>query len=172
MIRCRGVWGVLVVVAAALLLRAPALAMTYHGMIDVSRCDPQSNHQTYPGYAPAYYPPGRFYWRDAYNLPYYQPPYATANPTLAIDYRNVSSRTMHAVEFGLVARGTLVAEVRDVGTFSHGAEIKHEFGLNENVFPLGTALASCVPLRIEFADGEHWANPNLPALQRSIYGRP
>ncbi len=79
---------------------------------------------------------------------------------------------MTEIEFGLVANGRLVAEVRDVGTFSPGAEIKHKFGLNPNVFPLQTSFAKCVPLHIKFADGTKWRNPNLPALQRSIYAHP
>ena len=69
---------------------------------------------------------------------------------------------MTDIEFGLVANGRLVAEVRDVGTFSPGAEIKHQFGLNPNVFPLQTALSRCVPLRIIFADGTTWKNGHLP----------
>ena len=53
----------------------------------------------------------------------------------------------------------MVAEVRDVGTFSPGAEIKHQFGLSPNVFPLGTSIVECVPLKITFVDGSKWKNP-------------
>ena len=48
---------------------------------------------------------------------------------------NATNVVMKDIEFGLIVHGNLVAEVRDVGTFSPGAEIKHEFGLSPNVFP-------------------------------------
>jgi hypothetical protein len=136
--------------------------------IHVASCNPRPGYVAYPGFVPAYYPGYRYYWNDIYGYRYYQPPVAT-NPMLAIEYVNVSSAPAKEIEFGLVAHRELVAEVRDVGTFSPNATIKHEFGLNPNVFPLGTALARCVPLRVEFEDGSRWSNPHLPALRRSMY---
>jgi hypothetical protein len=79
---------------------------------------------------------------------------------------------MKQIEFGLIVSGSLVAEVKDVGTFSPGAEIKHKFGLSRNVFPLQTSYAKCVPLKIQFEDGSHWKNPHLPAYHASMYGAP
>ena len=79
---------------------------------------------------------------------------------------------MTEIEFGLVTSGTLRAEVKDVGTFSPGAEIKHKFGISPNVFPLQTALEQCVPLRITFADGTKWRNPGLPPKNQHIYLNP
>jgi hypothetical protein len=102
---------------------------------------------------------------------YYQYP-VEHNPTLAIDYVNVTSEVMKEIEFGLVVHGNMVAEVKDVGTFSPGAEIKHEFGVSRNIFPIQTSYAQCVPLKITFADGTRWKNPHLPALRESIYGKP
>jgi len=67
-----------------------------------------------PGYVPGYYPHGPYRWPDVYGYWYYQPPIAT-NATLAID-------------FGLLARGQLIAEIRDAGTFSPNVEIKHAIG--------------------------------------------
>src|SRR5579875_2915623 len=109
----------------AALTTAPALAVAINHPIKVTSCDPRANGAGLPAYAPAYYPAAPFYWHDVYGYRYYQPVYAAAQPTLAIDYANVTDRTMKQVEFGLVARGTLIAEVRDVGTFSPNAEIKH-----------------------------------------------
>ena len=63
-----------------------------------------------------------------------------------------------------------MAEVRDVGTFSPGAEIKHKFGISTNVFPLQTGLPQCVPLGIQFEDGTKWRNPALPAHNPQLYG--
>jgi hypothetical protein len=142
--------------------------------VTVSTCDPRQNAQAFsPVYAPAYYPGGPYYgWYDVYGYRYYQPPVVQQNPTLAIDYRNVTQKTMSQVEFGLIANGHLVAEVKDVGKFSPGVEIKHEFGISPNVFPLQTGLPRCVPLRITFADGTKWHNPHLPAIRRQLYGPP
>ncbi len=159
----------------------PAMSATQHAPhvtmahpISVNNCNPQRNVSMAAGYVPAYYPVGmRPYWGwpSVYGLSYYQYPVA-GNPTLNIDYVNQTNVVMKDVEFGLVVNRNLVAEVRDVGTFSPGAEIKHEFGISRNVFPLQTGLPQCVPLKITFADGTKWKNPHLPALRRSIYGRP
>jgi hypothetical protein len=141
-------------------------------VIAIKKCQPtQATTTSVVGFAPAYYPLGRrYYWDDVYGFPYYQRA-ATVNTsgTLAIDYVNVTPFVAKAIEFGLIAKGRLVAEVRDVGTFSPNIEIKHSFGLDPNVFPLGTALSQCVPLRIEYADRPDWVNPHLPALRRAIY---
>jgi hypothetical protein len=147
--------------------------------IKVNKCSPQRNVSTAmsPGYSRAFYPSGYGYgygnrywgWPSVYGPTYYQYP-VEREPTLGIDYFNRTSIVMKEIEFGLVVRGNLVAEVRDVGTFSPGAEIKHEFGLSPNVFPIQTSFAECVPLKIVFADGSKWKNPHLPALRRSIYG--
>lgn len=100
-------------------------------------------------------------WIDVWGRPYYQP---GVGGSLSISYVNNGSQPASAIEFGLVARGALVAEVRDVGTFSPGAPISHAFGLSPQVFPLGTALPRCIALRVKWADGTHWTNPALPRL--------
>ncbi len=134
--------------------------------IHVSKCEPTEGTTTvYGGYVPAYYPARTpYYWNDVYGRRFYQPTVSTTSPQLAIDYKNQGSKVATAIEFGLVARGHLVAEVRDVGTFSPGAEIKHRFGISKNVFPLGTGLAQCLPLRVTYQDGTHWRSLRLPAL--------
>lgn len=125
----------------------------------------------YAAYPVGYVGPGP-YWGDVYGARYYQPPVTTTNPELAIHYKNISPKTMHQIEFGLVANGILKAEVRDVGTFSSGVHIKHRFGISANVFPIGTGLPQCVPLRITFADGTTWRNPALPPKNTQIYYNP
>lgn len=141
--------------------------------IAVSKCTPNRNTYMATGYTPAYYPGGPYWgWPAVYpGYTYYQYP-VQGEPTLAIDYHNDTTVVMKTVEFGLLARGDLIAEVRDVGTFSPGAEIRHEFGLNPSIFPLSTSVVKCVPLKIEFADGSVWKNPHLPRLNRHIYGKP
>jgi len=138
--------------------------------INVQNCNPQRNNYMATGFTPAFYPGGPYWgWPSVYGgYNYYQYP-VQGNPTLAIDYHNATTIVMTDIEFGLVARGEMLAEVRDKGTFSPGAEIKHEFGLSPNVFPIRTGLTQCVPLKITFADGTKWTNPRLPALRASIY---
>jgi hypothetical protein len=122
-------------------------------------------------FQPAYYPLTPYYWNDPYGFRFRQPALLPTSGSLSIDYTNVTSNVMKTIDFGLVARGHLVAEVRDVGTFSPNAEIKHEFGLDRNVFPLRTALTTCIPLRIVYADGTIWKNPHLPKTRKEIYER-
>jgi hypothetical protein len=141
-----------------------------HSPIKVQRCDPMLHTAAYPvGYVPGFYPyGGPYFWTDVYGYRYTQAR-LSRTAMLAIDYYNRSAVPIKLIDFGLVANGRLVAEVRDAGTFSPGAEIKHEFGLNPNVFPIETGLPRCVPLHVEFQDGTKWKNPHLPALERSIY---
>lgn len=148
--------------------------------INVSACNPERNQNyNWSGYTPGYFPGpyyGGFYrgywgYPSVYGPTYYQPP-AQNNPELGIDYTNVTSVVMKQIEFGLIVKGVLVAEVKDVGTFSPNAEIKHKFGLSENVFPLQTSYAKCVPLKITFEDGSHWKNPHLPQYKATMYGKP
>lgn len=156
---------------AALWFAVPATALTRNNPISVSVCNPQRGQVSTVGYDPGYYPRGRYMWPDVYGNRYYQRPITRTAPVLSIDYVNVSQRPITSIEFGLIARGQLVAEVRDVGTFSPGAEIKHRFGISPNVFPLGTGLPRCVALRARYEDGSKWMNPHLPALQRALYGQ-
>lgn len=164
-----------VIAGAVVALAFPSMvrAQAPNHFIQIKRCDPErqvSAAPPYYGYGPAYYPPAPYYWRDPYGYRYYQPNVIVNEAgVLYIDYVNVTPKVMGTIEFGLVANGRLVAEVRDVGTFSPHAEIKHQFGLNPNVFPLQTGLPVCVPLRIEFKDGTVWHNPHLPALRRELY---
>jgi hypothetical protein len=141
--------------------------------VKVNRCDAKHNPGSmggpaYVGYTRGYYPGSPYYWRDPYRMSYYQPA-VSPSAALYIDFVNATPNVMSVIDFGLVARGHLIAEVRDVGTFSPGVEIKHEFGVNPNVFPLGTALPECPALYIEFANGTKWTNPHLPAMERSLY---
>jgi hypothetical protein len=143
-------------------------------LVKVSTCSPALNVNqgtAFVGYAPGYWGRGP-YWGDVYGARYYQPAMTTTSPQLGIDYVNVSHKTMSSIEFGLVANGILKAEVRDVGTFSPGAEIKHKFPLSPNVFPIGTGLPQCPALRITFADGTKWRNPLLPPKNTHIYYHP
>lgn len=163
------------ILAAIAFLSLSAAALAQHHpfterLVAVSKCDPNANVSTrYPGYVPGYYPASRYYWGDVYGTRFYQPPVTTANPTLNVDFKNVTNKVMSEIEWGLIANGRLVAEAKDVGTFSPGAEIKHQYGLSRNVFPLQTGLPRCIVLHVAFADGTHLVNPALPERRRQIY---
>lgn len=150
-----------------------ATAVMAGAPVTVSRCDPIPGTVRRPrGFVRGFYPAGRpYFWRDVYGFRYRQWPFPTSTtaPTLNIEYSNVTSDPIHTIEFGLVSRGSLIAQVRDVGYFSQGAEIRHSFGLNPNVFPIGTGLPQCVPLRVTWHNGKTWTNPHLPRLERSLY---
>ena len=152
---------------------APVMMTTPAKLINVSRCVPDrpSRRSSFNDFSPAFYPLTPYYWDDPYGFQFNQPALIPSSGTLSIDYTNVTGNVMKTIDFGLVARGKLVAEVRDVGTFSPNAEIKHQFGLDRNVFPLRTALAQCLPLRIVYADGTIWKNSHLPKMRKEIYKR-
>lgn len=161
-----------VVVMSCLAAAASTAAGT--APVRVNHCEPiEGTTMVSGGYVPGYYPgAGPYYWRDPYGYRYHQfatPTVTSTAPELKIDFVNVTPDPLKEVEFGLVARGHLIAEVRDVGTFSQGVEIKHKFGLNPNVFPIGTGLPQCVPMRATYHNGTVWTSPHLPALQRSLY---
>jgi hypothetical protein len=141
-------------------------------LVSVSDCHASLNIQQSGGYAayPVGYRGG--YWGDPWGVNYYQPPVTTTSPQLAIHYKNISTKVMSDIQFGLVANGILKAEVKDVGKFSPGAEIKHKFGIPASTFPISTGLPQCVPLHITFADGTKWRNPQLPPKNTHIYLHP
>ncbi len=140
----------------------------------IGRCDARANVSTsYPAYVPGFYPYARpWFWGDPYGAGFYQPPVTSANPEMYVDFTNVTHQVIKTVVWGLVANGRLVAEAKDVGTFSPGAEIQHKYGISPNVFPLQTGLPQCVALAITFASGKHIVNPNLPAVRRQMYMPP
>ena len=102
-------------------------------------------------------------WVDPYGI-YHTPrrfPYTEG--FLAVTYMNDARKAASEVDFGLVSRGSLIAVAKDVGNFSNGAKIAHEFSLDPEVFPIGTAFPYCAVLRVKYADGSVWENPRPPA---------
>ncbi len=137
-------------------------------LVHVSGCTPRhTNPQGGPGfidYAPGN--PGNGYFPDSYGSTYYQPPSNTAGPQLLISYTNISHKTMHSIQFGLLSDEILAGEVQDVGTFEPGVLVKHKLGLNLSAMIPGSSR--CVPLLITFADGTKWRNPRLPKKGHSF----
>jgi hypothetical protein len=158
--------------AAPMVHAAPAVPPA-SAIITVSNCTPALNlSQTgggFAGWAPGWRGGP---WGDPWGATFVQPPVTTTMPQLAIGYMNISHKTMTEIEFGLVANGVLLAEVRDVGTFTPHAKIEHRFGISANVFPIRTGLPQCPALRVTFADGTKWRNPRLPPKNTHIYYHP
>lgn len=130
---------------------AQGLKQTPGAQILVTRCDP---HRHTPGTA---HP-----WIDPYGVLHPATNFPYAEGFLAITYVNRNTQPAKEVDFGLVSRGSLIAVANDAGTFSPGASIAHEFAVSPEIFPIGTALPYCAVLRVKYADGTEWHNPNPP----------
>jgi hypothetical protein len=156
----------------ALTTPSPASQPAGASLISVQRCHPKMNTNYDSNYAPATWNAasqvGHYY--DPYGYNYYQPPTSTT-ANLFIDYTNISHKTMTSIEFGLAQSGVVIAEVKDTGKFTPGAEIKHRFGMGNSLLPLTNQVPQCVPLRITFSDGTTWKVPHLPAINKqALYG--
>jgi len=101
-------------------------------------------------------------WIDPYGVQRYPNAFPYYDGFLAIDYKNDTKQAATEVDFGLVARGSLVATAKDTGKFSEGVKIQHEFVISREVFPIGTAFPYCAVLRVKYHDGSEWHNPNPP----------
>jgi hypothetical protein len=140
------------VLLAAVPAAAQELRQTPGSHITVDQCNAHRHAGGSPGHA----------WIDPYgryhgmgNFPYYV-------GFLAIEYVNEARKPAKEVDFGLVSRGSLIALAKDVGTFSSGARIAHEFSIDPEAFPIGTAFPYCAVMRVKYADGTEWRNPNPP----------
>jgi hypothetical protein len=143
-------------VAAVLALAAAATAdqetrQTAGSNITVLHCSP---HQHAPGEA---HP-----WIDPYGSHRNPNTFPYDEGFLGIDYENEAKIAATEIDFGLVARGSLVATAKDLGTFSPGVKIEHEFVISREVFPIGTTFPYCAVLRVKYRDGSEWHNPNPP----------
>lgn len=120
--------------------------------ITVNECNPH-RHMSGTGHP----------WIDPYGVWHSVSDFPYTEGFLAIGYRNDNkSADATEVDFGLVARGTLIAVTKDVGSFAPGVTINHEFSVSPEIFPIGTALPYCAVLRVKYADGSEWHNPNPP----------
>jgi hypothetical protein len=129
---------------AALLTAAPAWADPMGQAVTVNGCaaSPPHNAQT---------------WLNVFGSNVHEP----AMPAmLMIDFQNASSKPISSVDFGFVQNGRVVTTVRDVGMFAPNAVIMHAYGLD---YTVPNASGTCVPLRIQYADGSSWMNPTMPA---------
>ena len=143
-------------IAAAIVMASAATAdeqtrQTAGSNITILNCNP---HLHGPGEAHS--------WIDPYGVHRNPNAFPYADGFLAIDYKNIAKQAAIEVDFGLVARGSLVATAKDTGTFSDGVKIQHEFVISREVFPIGTAFPYCAVLRVKYHDGSEWRNPSPP----------
>lgn len=147
------------VLALAALLTLPVAASAQAQAVEtpgshvlISTCDPHVHTaaQAHP-------------WIDPYGIWHNNAPgFPAWDAFLGITFTNQAPTAATEIDFGLVARGSLVAVTKDVGTFSPGVEINHEFVVDREIFPLGTAIPYCAVLRVKYADGSIWTNPTPP----------
>lgn len=131
---------------------APQMPQTPGSNVLVTECDA---HQHTVAQAHPWIDPYGYWHYGLSDFPYY-------DGFLAISYENRAPLAASEIDFGLVARGSLVAVAKDVGTFAPGAAIDHEFVVGGSIFPLGTALPYCAVMRVKYADGSEWINPTPP----------
>jgi hypothetical protein len=136
---------------AAVATAEPQTRQTPGSNISVLTCDP---HRHTPGVS---HP-----WIDPYGTRHYPNNFPSDEGFLGIDYQNNSKVAATEVDFGLVVRDSLVATAKDIGSFSTGAKIQHEFVISREVFPIGTTFPYCAVLRVKYRDGSEWRNPNPP----------
>lgn len=139
--------------AGATIGYAQTLRQTPGSQIAVSQCNP---HQHTAGTAHPWIDPyGIWHPGSAGTFPY-------TEGFLGITYVNNSPKAAKEITFGLVSRGSLIAVANDLGTFSPGVTIDHEFDVSPEIFPIGTSFPYCAVLRVKYADGTLWNNPNPP----------
>jgi len=132
---------------------AQTLKQTPGSRISVTQCNPH-RHSTGTLAHP---------WIDPYGVYHNDARFPYEVGFLGITYANNAHSPVKEVDFGLVARSSLIAIVKDVGTFSPGAKIDHEFSVDPEIFPIGTAFPQCAVLRVKYADGREWRNPDPPS---------
>ena len=143
-----------VVLGAALLLPGVASGQTLQtrgSKILVMECNPHRHTaaEAHP-------------WIDPYGYWHYSPTYFPSwDAFLTISYKNKAELVAKEIDFGLVAGGSLIAVTKDVGKFSPGVTIDHEFVVSREIFPL-RSIPYCAVLRVKYADGSVWENPTPP----------
>jgi hypothetical protein len=134
-----------------LAVRADTAQQTPGSQILITNCDP---HRHTPAQA---HP-----WIDPYGTTHTQNNFPSWDAFLTISYQNQASKAATEIGFGLVTRGSLVAVTKDLGTFSTGVSISHEFVVSSEIFPIGTTPPYCAVLWVKYADGSVWVNPHPP----------
>ena len=99
-------------------------------------------------------------WIDSWGSSYTEP---GTGSNVDIDFVNNGSQDAVAIEFGVLVKNTLVAEMRNSGKFSPGVVIQHNLGLNAAA-ALKIKKFRCTALRVTWADGSQWTSPELSTI--------
>lgn len=134
-----------VLIGAAIVTPAAAqnLQQTPGSNITVAQCYPH-RHRAGIGAHP---------WIDPYGIYHNAAGFPYTEGFLEVTYTNNARVPARETDFGLVSRDWMIAVAKDAGTFAPGARIDHEFSLDPEIFPIGTALPYCAVLRAKYADG-------------------
>lgn len=130
------------------------LTQTPGSNVAVTECYPHQHVMGEPGHP----------WIDPYGALHAAAHFPYSEGFLAITYSNNAAIPATEVDFGLASRGALIAFARDLGTFTPGAAISHEFSVDPKIFPLHKSLPYCVVLRVKYSNGTEWDNPNPRAI--------
>lgn len=118
--------------------------------IEITQCDVHVHgaHQSHP-------------WIDPYGYWHYDPAtFPSWDAFLHVEFVNRAPLAAKEIDFAFVSSDALVAVAKDVGTFSTGVTIDHEFVVTREVMPLG-GQSRCDVLRVKYEDGSVWTN-SLP----------
>ena len=142
------------------LVGAAVPAVAAGAPVSVSKCETAMHpFDVSNGYSEAHAPTGSAQNQsDAYGHPYHAPSQHSSR-LLGISFANATQKPITMVDFGFVAGGKLMTEVRDAGTFAPGVAIAHDFRIPKDAY---ADSGECVPLQVRFADGTSWKNPHLP----------
>lgn len=128
---------------AAVPAAAQQMKQTPGSNVTVDECNPHRHGAGTPGHA----------WIDPYGRYHGMGNFPYMVGFLTVRYTNTAPKTASEIDFGLVSRGSLIALAKDVGTISRGAQIDHEFSVDPEIFPIGTAFPYCAVMRVKYADG-------------------
>lgn len=126
------------------------LVQTPGSNIIVNECYPHQHLMGTPGHP----------WIDPYGAFHAAAHFPYTEGFLAVTYTNTASIPATEVDFGLLSRGSLIAVAKDVGNFTTGASISHEFSIDPEIFPIRGTLPHCTVLRVKYVNGTEWRNPN------------
>jgi hypothetical protein len=87
---------------------------------------------------------------------------SSGSSSIRIGYTNDADVAAAEIDFTLVGRSGTMTSVKDVGKIGAGADIRHDFKIQLESFPLNPAATKCIVTKVLYADGTAWVNPSPP----------
>jgi hypothetical protein len=87
---------------------------------------------------------------------------SSGSSSIRIGYTNDADLAAAEIDFALVGRTGTMTSVKDVGKIGAGADIKRDFKIQLDSFPLNPGATKCIVTKVLYADGTAWTNPNPP----------